>query len=110
MRMFQLHRDTDISGVSGTGVVAEGVEFSDGHVVFTWVAGPHASTVSVPGGVAALLAVHGHGGSTRVVWVSAPAPRDLANITCRHCGNEGPPGADHNCPCPFSDESCLMHP
>lgn len=30
MRLFKLHRDADETGVSGTGVVAEGVEFHDG--------------------------------------------------------------------------------
>jgi hypothetical protein len=29
MRGFHLHRDLDLSGVSGIGVVAEGVECSD---------------------------------------------------------------------------------
>jgi hypothetical protein len=35
-RRFELHRDTDITGVSGTGVVAEGVAFSDGVVALRW--------------------------------------------------------------------------
>ena len=30
MKLFQLHRHEDESGVSGTGIVAEGVQFSDG--------------------------------------------------------------------------------
>jgi len=42
-RTFVLHRDEDVSGVSGTGVVAEGVVFSDGAVVVRWL-GKHAST------------------------------------------------------------------
>lgn len=33
MRRFELHREEDVSGVSGTGVVAEGVAFSDGRVL-----------------------------------------------------------------------------
>ena len=37
MRTFELHRDTDVSGVSGTGVVAEGVEFADGTTVVRWL-------------------------------------------------------------------------
>jgi hypothetical protein len=32
MRLFLLIRNEDVSGVSGTGIVAEGVEFSDGTV------------------------------------------------------------------------------
>lgn len=32
MNRFELVRDVDVTGISGTGVVAEGVEFSDGTV------------------------------------------------------------------------------
>ncbi len=65
-RTFTLDRDVDISGVSGTGVVAEGVQFSDGTVVLRW-RGEHASTV-VWSSVESALAIHGHDGATRVVW------------------------------------------
>jgi hypothetical protein len=67
MRRFQLVRDRDVSGVSGVGVVAEGVEFTDGACVVRWH-GEHRSTV-VWGSVADALAIHGHGGATRVEWV-----------------------------------------
>lgn len=67
MRRFHLARDVDVSGVSGTGIVAEGVEFSDGTAVVRWVAGAHPSTV-VWVDVASIEAVHGHGGMTRLVW------------------------------------------
>ena len=29
---------------------------------------------------------------------------------CRHCGNVGPQGEDHTCPCPYSDADCPVHP
>lgn len=63
---FTLHRDHDVSGVSGTGVVAEGCVFGDGIAIVRW-RGRHASTVVWPS-VESLLAVHGHGGHTRIVW------------------------------------------
>lgn len=66
MRTFHLQRDEDVSGVSGTGIVAEGVEFSDGSVVIRW-AGEHRSTVVWPG-IESVEAIHGHGGATRIVW------------------------------------------
>lgn len=69
MRRFELHRDQDVSGVSGTGVVAEGVEFSDGPCVVRWIVGDHRSTVVWQGGVEAVEAIHGHSGATRLVWV-----------------------------------------
>lgn len=67
MRPFTLHRDEDVSGVSGTGAVAEGIEFSDGHVALRWCVGEHRSTV-IWGSIAAVEAIHGHDGRTRVLW------------------------------------------
>jgi hypothetical protein len=68
MRAFYLARDVDVSGVSGTGVVAEGVVFSDGTAVVRWVVGEHHSTVVWPD-VQSVMAIHGHNGATRLVWV-----------------------------------------
>lgn len=36
MRTFEMFRHTDVSGISGTGKVGEGVIFEDGHTVFRW--------------------------------------------------------------------------
>jgi hypothetical protein len=66
MQMFELHREEDVSGVSGVGVVAEGVQFHDGTVVIRWF-GDDASTVVWPD-IASAEKVHGHGGRTRIVW------------------------------------------
>lgn len=68
MRIFTLQRDEDVTGISGTGVVAEGVEFSDGAVVLKWIVGEHQSTVSWPRGIESVEAIHGHDGRTRIVW------------------------------------------
>lgn len=37
MRRFLLVREEDVSGTSGLGVVAEGVEFSNGRVAVHWL-------------------------------------------------------------------------
>lgn len=66
MRKFILYRDTDVTGVSGTGIVAEGVVFSNGKTVVQWVVGEHQSTV-VWDAFDDVEAIHGHGGATRVV-------------------------------------------
>lgn len=68
-RRFVLERDTDVTGVSGTGVVAEGVEFSSGVVALTWLTEWPTSVVFHDRGVASVEAVHGHSGSTRIVWL-----------------------------------------
>lgn len=67
LRRFALVRDVDVSGVSGTGVVALGVVFPDGHAVMRWIVGEYQSTVTWES-VGAIEAIHGHGGHTRLVW------------------------------------------
>ncbi len=65
-RRFELHRHVDPSGVSGTGVVADGVEFPGGVVVLRW-RGRYPSVVVHERGLAAVEAIHGHDGATSIV-------------------------------------------
>jgi hypothetical protein len=67
MRRFELHRDTDATGVSGTGAVAEGVEFHDRTAALRWKS--QFKSTAVYASVADVEAIHGHQGQTRVVWV-----------------------------------------
>lgn len=67
MRRFELHRDEDVSGVSGTGVVAEGVLFSNGKCAMSWKTG--LSSVAIYDDLSTLVKIHEHGGRTRVVMV-----------------------------------------
>jgi hypothetical protein len=69
LRRFIVRRDTDVSGVSGTGIVCEGVVFSDGHAAIHWIDSKYPWTTPIPEGVEGVLEVHGHNGKTRVVWV-----------------------------------------
>lgn len=64
--MFYLLRRHDHSGVSGTGVVAEGIEFTDGRVAMRWLTDT-ASTCCYDS-LDDLIGVHGHGGSTEVIY------------------------------------------
>lgn len=66
-RRFELHRQTDVSGVSGTGVVAEGVQFSDGTSVLRWLTST--ASTAVYASVADIDAIHGHGGNTEFVFL-----------------------------------------
>ena len=67
MRRFNLVRDRDVSGVSGCGIVAEGIRFSDGAVALRWPS-TTPSTV-LYGCIADVMAVHLHGGMTNLVWI-----------------------------------------
>jgi hypothetical protein len=68
VKTFILQRHEDVSGVSGTGVVAEGVEFTDGSVTIRWF-GDNPSTVMWEN-IYAAMAIHGHGGKTQIVYTN----------------------------------------
>ncbi|WP_328995345.1 hypothetical protein OG394_12200 [Kribbella sp. NBC_01245] len=68
-RTFELVRHADLSGVSGTGVVAEGCVFTDGSVALRW-RGDNPATAVWPD-LDSVLAVHGHHGATEVNWLDA---------------------------------------
>lgn len=70
-RPFLLYRRADVTGVSGTGVVATGAQFPDGTVVLRW-AGKHASTV-IWASLTDAMAVHGHDGKTVALWPDTAA-------------------------------------
>ncbi len=65
-RRFHLLRIRDVSGVSGTGIVANGVEWPDGTVTVRW-RGVRPSTVNW-NSMGDVKAIHGHGGATVIVW------------------------------------------
>jgi len=66
-RRFALERDEDETGVSGTGRVAYGVQFSDGSVALRW--STEWTSTAVYAGMADVEHIHGHNGMTRVVWL-----------------------------------------
>lgn len=64
---FILSRDEDVTGVSGVGVVAEGVLFDDGSVALRWR--PPTSSTIIHSCLENVRTVHCHGGATRIVWL-----------------------------------------
>jgi hypothetical protein len=68
VRTFVLHRVEDVSGVSGEGIVAEGVQFSDGHCTLRWLTKD--SSTAIYDSIEALERIHGHDGSTHIVWLT----------------------------------------
>ena len=83
-RMFTLVRDEDVTGVSGTGVVAEGIEFSGGVVALRWLSDWPTSVVFHERGMESVEAVHGHGGKTRIVWQADEIDRLRAMLHVEH--------------------------
>lgn len=66
-RRFHLVRDADETGVSGVGVIVEGIEFTDGTVALRWLTGTTSTAIYAT--IADVETIHGHGGKTRVVWL-----------------------------------------
>jgi hypothetical protein len=64
MRIFRLNRIEDESGVSGTGVVAEGVEFWDGTCSLRW--GSDTRSTAIYDSIADVETIHGHDGKTKI--------------------------------------------
>ena len=67
MKFFQLQRDVDVSGVSGTGIVADGVVFPRGTTIIEWRG--ELSSTAIYKSIEDLEAIHGHNGATKIVWV-----------------------------------------
>lgn len=70
LRRFYLRRDVDVSGVSGTGYVAQGVVWPDGVAALHWTSETPSTTVFQS--LEDLEAVHGHEGASAIEWIDAP--------------------------------------
>ena len=67
MRRFVLIRVEDLTGVSGTGEVAEGTVFSSGLAVIRWLREPYAMGVYQT--LEDVISVHGHEGRTQLQFI-----------------------------------------
>jgi len=67
-RRFHLVRNEDATGVSGTGVVARGLEFPNGYCLMQWIV-PPAQSVAIYQNINDLILIHGHNGKTVVEYV-----------------------------------------
>ncbi len=72
IRIGFINRNEDVHGVSGTGKIAEVVEFSNGRCVVSWNS-PHSST-NVYDNIKHVESTHGHGGKTNIEWIWEQEP------------------------------------
>jgi hypothetical protein len=86
-RRFWLVPHHDVSGVSGTGIVAEGILWSSGQVALHWPGQPQCT--STWASLQDLLAVHGHGGWTTVEWIDKGNDWHSEHIECIEYGDGG---------------------
>jgi hypothetical protein len=66
-KLFVLIREVDESGVSGTGLVAEGIEFSNGKCALSWRT--RVQSIAIYDNIKELESIHGHDGNTSIEWV-----------------------------------------
>ena len=66
MKQFKLERTEDASGVSGTGIVAEGVIFRNGKCVLNWLT--NLSSITIYDNIEILEKIHGHEGRTKIKY------------------------------------------
>ena len=74
MRRFFMMRIEDESGVSGTGVILEGVEFSNGKCAITWLS--HMGVVGTYDSIKVVQSLHGHEGKTKLKWIDEDETED----------------------------------
>ena len=79
MRTFELHRMEDATGISGLGIIAEGVEFGDGTCALRWKT--DARSTAVYDDLKTLEKIHGHQGKTKVVFTGDAFERGFTDAT-----------------------------
>jgi hypothetical protein len=72
-RAFVLVRHVDPTGISGIGIIGEGVVWTGGSADLHWLTEWETFT-HWPGGIDDILAVHGHQGATVARWLDDPDP------------------------------------
>ncbi len=64
---FAVERKTDVSGVSGAGLIAVGIKFPDGKCVMQWQTAIR--SITIYNSIEELKKVHGHDGETVIKWL-----------------------------------------
>lgn len=99
MKIYRMVRDEDVSGVSGTGVVGEVAEFSDGTTTVRWLT--ECRSTAVYASLDDARFIHGHDGRTRFVqvyelvsdaappknWCSLRIHNEACGVAFRHEGS-----------------------
>lgn len=70
MKTFTLIRLEDVTGISGTGIVAQGVEFDSGRCVMEWLTA--FKSIGVYQNSNELIQIHGHDGKTVMQYDDGP--------------------------------------
>jgi hypothetical protein len=67
LRRFYVERLADVSGLSGTGIIALGTCFPNGKCVMQWQT--EIKSLVIYDSISELEKIHGHGGKTLIKWL-----------------------------------------
>lgn len=78
MNFFRLNRKVDVSGISGTGIIAHGCEFGDGMVLLRWPGAnnPDLHSLHIYPDMHTMREICCHGGNTIVDWLATHTGED----------------------------------
>jgi hypothetical protein len=80
---FVLRRNADVTGISGTGVVADGVRFPDGRVATRWRDSQGVAQTCAWDRLGHVKQIHGHNGATVVELMPTGALIDAVSSVLR---------------------------
>lgn len=106
-RRFHLARHEDETGTSGTGVVVEGIEFSDGTIALRWLT--DTTSTAVYASIDDVVTIHGHGGKTTVTWLDATPVEDAAFTELVQDGQQYTEPGPGLAPCRHCPGNRLIH-
>ena len=67
MKYFVLEREDDESGISGIGIIVEGIIWSDGTVAYRWLS--DVATTTIANSIEDVMILHGHDGKTKIRYL-----------------------------------------
>ncbi len=62
-----MNRSKDETGISGTGIVAEGLQFSSKKCVISWLS--DTPSIEIYDSIEEVRRIHGHQGETQIKWI-----------------------------------------
>lgn len=80
MKLFHFYRLEDQSGVSGTGPVVEGVQFTNGWCALRWLS--KNSSVCFYQSIEDVKSIHSHGGKTEIIIHDFEPLRKSQTVAC----------------------------
>lgn len=68
LKQFYLNRKEDVSGVSGTGIIAQGVIFPSGKVVMEWATSY--GSIAIYENINEIQVLHANKGKTELIYIN----------------------------------------